>query len=176
NRLTRPNALAVNFGPLLPANLPPNVTLALSDLDWNPVLPSNFVPGKKGSLIAEDQTQDILYVVDPRNRFPQTNLYSVYGTHTTAATSFSVSAISTSPPRPMTPFAGNVGPFLYVNAITGVVVPNATLTTPSGTGSFLLGARAPSSLPPQLLGPRRIRKGPSQTFGALPKNTKFVNA
>ena len=169
DRLSRPNALAVDFGPL---------TGAVSDLAWNPAVRSDFIPGRKGSLIAEEQGADQLDVIDPRDRFPQTDLYSIYGTNTTSANSISIAVVPTpSPtpiPRPMLPFNGTVGPFLFTNAQTGVVLPNVTLT--SAPGGVLVGARVPSSSPAALLGPRRIHKGPSQTFGAFPKSAKFVNA
>ena len=40
-----------------------------------------------GALIAEDTVKDELETIDQRNRFPATNLFAIYGSHTTLASS-----------------------------------------------------------------------------------------
>jgi hypothetical protein len=175
--------IAVDFGPL--GNAADTVLgAAIGDLDWNPAVINPFILAdtgkiKKGALIAEDTAEDKLLVVDSRDRFPATNLFSIYGTHTTSTTSLSIAQVpvpTTVGPRPMEPFTGNAGPFQVHPAQPG---PDINVTPAGGTGSVLIGAltlnfnQDPTEPNRPVL---QVRKTPSQTFGNLPKNLKYVTA
>ncbi len=180
DRLTRPNALATNFGPLLdPSDLravPRGFNLG--DLTWNPQVP-NPATGKKGALIVEDTVTDELLVVDGRDRFPATDIMEVYATNTTSASSFSLAQVNISvigrPEEPYTGAVTDIGRTDVTNAQTGANIPG--IVADDGTGRTFIGARIiQTGTPVQLFGPRRIKKTPSQKFGALPVTTKYVYA
>jgi hypothetical protein len=168
--------VAQDYGPL-DYNDANNTKATLGDLDWNPVLQGNFTPGRKGVLIAEDTAIDQLDVIDSRTRYPTTNLYAVYGTRTTAASSFSVAQVPavTVNVRPMQLFTGSPGPIQIHPAQGGVDIE----VTP-GNGSVFIGARTlnidPTTTAEQDRPIRRILKKPSQAFGLVPKTTKYIYA
>ena len=166
--------VAQDYGAL---NYTNNTAAVLGDLDWNPALQGNFTPGRKGVLIAEDTTIDQLDVIDPRTRFPNSNLYSVIGTRTTAASSFSIAQVPplTAMVRPMQLFTGTPGPIQIHPAQGGVDIE----VTPAN-GSVFIGARTlnidPTTTAEQDRPIRRILKKPSQAFGLVPKSTKYIYA
>ncbi|HEX3358040.1 MAG TPA: hypothetical protein VHS31_13795, partial [Tepidisphaeraceae bacterium] len=178
--------VAVDFGPLgNTAN--PLLGQNLGDLAWNPALINPFFLQdqgitRKGALIAEDTGTDQLVVVDQRDRFPRTNLFSIYGTHTTSTTSLSIALVppvTTIGPRPMEPFTGTPGP-LQVHPAQIAPGLDINVTPPAGTGTVFIGARTinidPTTTTEENRPVLQIRKGPSQGFGNLPKTTKYVPA
>jgi hypothetical protein len=160
--------------------------LNLGDLDWNPVLKNFFFQNdddpnndnKLGALIAEDTVTDELVTIDFRNRFPATNLFSIYGSHTTLASSISVARVPpvATPVRKMDPFTGTAGPMQVTNAQTGD--PNFTVTT--GPGAIFIGARSIDAIPNTTTEEnrpiRRIAKPKDLIFGNFPSKSHFVYA
>ncbi len=179
--------IAVDFGPLGNAN-DTLLGQAIGDLDWNPAVINPFILAdqgitKKGVLIAEDTAEDKLLVVDSRDRFPATNLFSIYGTHTTSTTSLSIAAVApptTVGPRPMLPFTGTLALPLQVHPAQAAPGLDINVTPPAGTGALFIGARTinidPTTTTEENRPVLQIRKTPSQTFGNFPKNARFVTA
>ena len=110
NRLSNPTAVAANFGPLLDPTDGRQIPRGfnLGDLDWNPVL-VNPNSQKHGALIVEDTVTDELLIVDNRQRNPATDIYAIYATNVTSASSIEVGRVDTSNIfLPEIPFTGAV--------------------------------------------------------------------
>ena len=158
-KVTAPGAgIAANYGPLPDPDDNRAVPRGenLGDLDWNPVLPSFYlnndgIPAdrtRKGILISEDTATDELVIVDDRDRFPATNLFSIIGFNTTSTTSISIAQVPTfdktnpTAPRPMEPTTGGPITIQGINSQTGVNVPaEPPPASAAGVGSVLIGAR-----------------------------------
>lgn len=158
----------------------------ISDITWNKKLTSPFKAtdddprndNEKGILIGADTDTDELVVVESRERFPNANLFAIYGVNTTPDTSLAFAVLDDE--GRMLPFTDDAGIIRHVNADTGEIV-NTNL--PDGTGAAFLGLRTvdtvDSTTDEENFAFRRVsykRANRAYDFAGVPSDAKFIYA
>jgi len=171
------NGEAQNFGPLSPVG--GNVGSDIEGLTWNPTAPNPFTGGT-GVLLGTDQDADRLVRIDSRNRFPASDLYTIYVSESDETGSITTAGIGrtivdvygdngslANLNDAMQPFVDSIGSLRVVNAQGAV--DRILVDANDGTGIALLGARTRDRLNVDADEDVPFITAPvAQTFGALP--------
>lgn len=109
----------------------------LQGLAWAPLVFNPFT-GEMGALIATDATSDELVVINTSLRLGSTaDIFCIYITQAGADASIAIAAIAST--GEVSPYTGNIGNMVVVNAQTGSF--NSALASPNNTGRVYIGAR-----------------------------------
>jgi hypothetical protein len=176
-RIRRGNGSALEMGPV---DIEDSATgRDIEGIAFNPTLTNPFT-GETGVLLGTDQSSDQLLYIDTRNRFPKSNLFTIYVSEADADSYIAIGQIpaadAESAAAVMTPFTGSTGSF-RVNDNQMQSAETILVNAPANTGVVLIGAKTRDI--PEVTGEDLIplTSAPvTQNFGVLPSGFTELTA